>query len=203
MKITDRSFFEKDGITLAKSLLGKYLVHISNGIKLSGKIVETEAYMGGIDKGSHAYNYKKTKRNIVMYKDGGTAYIYLIYGMYNCMNVVASKEGNPEAVLIRAVQPVDGIDQMSKLRYNREVSSLKKKQLINIANGPGKLCIALDIDRKLNGSDLMFDDFYVDSAGCEKFEIASAKRINIDYAEEAKDYLWRFYIKGNPYVSVK
>lgn len=203
MKITDRSFFEKDGITLAKSLLGKSLVHISNGIKLSGRIVETEAYMGGIDKGSHAYNYKKTKRNIVMYNDGGIAYVYLIYGMYNCMNIVASKEGNPEAVLIRAIQPIDGIEYMAKLRYSSEISSLKKKQFINIANGPGKLCIALDIDRKLNGMDLMSDNFYVDSGECEKFEIASAKRINIDYAEEAKDYLWRFYIKGNSYVSVK
>lgn len=190
-----REFYCQDGNTLAKRLLGKILVHETEAGLTAGKIVETEAYMGEIDKAAHSYK-SKSGRTEIQYGQGGYAYIYLIYGMYYCMNVVANKEETPEVVLIRALEPVEGISLMEQRR--------KTDRLKNLCSGPGKLCQALGINKDCYGADLLGDYLYILS-GEEIAEenIAATPRINIDYAEEAKDFLWRYLIKENPFVSVK
>lgn len=202
MKKLERKFYKRDSIAISKELLGKYLVHEYDNVKLISKIVEVEAYMGVIDKAAHSYGGRRTKRTEVMYMEGGYAYVYQIYGMYYCMNVVTSEVDNPQAVLIRAIEPVEGIDIMSKNRYGIEYEKLSNYQKKNITNGPGKLCMAMNINKKLNGEDLCKNRLYI-LDNKEDFSIVSSKRINIDYAEEARDYLWRFYIEGNKYVSKK
>ncbi|PJI09038.1 MULTISPECIES: DNA-3-methyladenine glycosylase [Clostridium] len=197
-----REFYSRDTIAVAKELLGKILVHEINGVKTSGKIVETEAYRGIKDKGAHAYGGRRTPRNEALYGPAGYSYVYFIYGLYYCMNVVAMKEGIPEGVLIRAIEPVSGIETMSERRFKKPYSELNKYQLKNLTNGPSKLCSAMDIAREQNSMDLLGDELYIEDGDSGAFEIIEAKRVGIDYAEEAKDYLWRFYIKGNKYVSV-
>lgn len=200
----DIEFFRKDAITLARELLGKYLVRNCNGKKIITKIVETEAYMGIEDKAAHVFNDKKTERTKPLYEDGGTIYVYLIYGMYNCLNISANIEGIPQCVLIRAVEPVEGIDDISVNRYSKNYEELSSYQKKNITNGPGKLCKALNIDRNLNFKSILGDElFIIDNDILESIDIVESKRINIDYAEEAKDYLWRFYIRDNKYISKK
>jgi len=193
-------FYSRDTITVAKDLLGKLLVRNINGNKLIGKIVEVEAYLGPIDKACHSYNFKRTQRNEVMYGPPGIAYVYFIYGMYYCLNFVTEKEGIPCAVLIRALEPIEGLDTMALNRFGKTYSELTKSQRKNLTNGPGKLCRTFNIDKSLNGHSLLSDEIYV-LDNLEDFEIVADKRIGIDYAEEAKDYEWRFFIKGNPYVS--
>ncbi|MBZ4663795.1 MAG: DNA-3-methyladenine glycosylase [Caloramator sp.] len=199
----NRDFYKKDTLNVAKELLGKNIVRNINGHKLIGRIVETEAYIGPFDKAAHSYNNKKTQRNEVMFKDAGHAYIYFIYGMYYCFNIVTEDEGNPCAVLIRAIEPIDGIDYMCKLRYKKDLKEISKSQFKNLTNGPSKLCIALNLDKSLNGINLFSDALYVEDAGYNNFDIVETTRINIDYAEEARFYPWRFYIKDNPWVSQK
>ncbi|MCM8709478.1 DNA-3-methyladenine glycosylase [Clostridium sp. SYSU_GA19001] len=204
MKRLERDFYNKDGVTVAKELLGKYLVHVVEGEELIGKIVEVEAYMGPFDKAAHSFNNRRTERNEVMYGPPGFAYVYMIYGMYNCMNVVAEDIGKPQAILIRALEPVKGLEAMSKFRYGKEYYKLSKREKLGLTSGPGKLCKAFNIDRSVNGEDLCKEKLYIFKDEVEeKFEIITTKRINIDYAEEAKDYPWRFYIKDNSYVSKK
>lgn len=190
-------FYQRDTLTVAKELLGKLLVRKINGEELVCKIIETEAYLGADDKACHAYQNKRTSRTEAMFLPGGHAYVYLIYGMYNCLNVVSSKENRPEAVLIRAVEPLAGIDIMQQ---NRKV---KNNKLINLTNGPGKLCQALNIDRNLNGYNLVTGQelFIIEHFQPTAFEIIADRRINVDYAEEDALKPWRFYIKGNPFVS--
>lgn len=191
-----QDFFMDDAIEVAKKLLGKILVHETPEGITKCRIVETEAYMGVLDKGSHAYSGKITPRTSTLYEQGGVAYVYLIYGMYHCMNVVVNVKGLAQGVLIRALEPLEGIELMKKRR--------KMDKIKNLCNGPGKLCIAMDITKKENGVNLMSSSLFLEEdEKKEPFEIVSAKRINIDYAEEAKDFLWRFYIKDTPYVSVK
>ncbi|NLJ96497.1 MAG: DNA-3-methyladenine glycosylase [Clostridiales bacterium] len=203
MNKLNREFYNRDSIIVAKDLLGKLLVHKINGHEIITKIVETEAYMGVIDKAAHSYGGRRTPRVEVMYGGPGFAYVYLIYGMYNCFNIVTNEEAVPQAVLIRGVEPIEGIDIMTQNRYNKPYDLLSKNQVRGISNGPGKLCKALAIDRSLNGLDMCGNKLYVLEGVDEGFDIVAAKRIGIDYAEEAKDYLWRFYIKDNNYVSVK
>ena len=207
----NRDFFQQDAINLAKDILGKYLIREYDGKQIVSKIVETEAYMGVNDKAAHVYGDKKTDRTMPLYLDGGHIYVYLIYGMYYCLNISANKENIPECVLIRAIEPVKGIEEICENRYKKNYSNLSTYQKKNISNGPGKLCMALNIDKSLNfksilGNELYISDFYYEEGkkvfADDKFEIEIDKRINIDYAEEAKDYLWRFYIKDNKYVSV-
>ncbi|OCL25253.1 3-methyladenine DNA glycosylase [Orenia metallireducens] len=188
-------FYQRDGVNVAQDLLGKLLVRELDGQKIISKIVETEAYIGPEDKACHAYQNKRTKRTEVMFGRAGNAYIYLIYGMYNCLNIVTASVGKPEAVLIRAVEPIEGLDTIRKYRQ------IKSKKVEDLTNGPGKLCQALAIDKKLNGYDMTYGDklYVLDSN--YKLEVVKDKRINIDYAEEYKEKLWRFYIKGNPFVS--
>ncbi len=198
--IINRHFYNKDTTKVAQDLLGKILVHKHKGEVCSGKIVETEAYLGLNDKACHSYGGKITKRVESMYTKPGTAYVYLIYGMYHCMNVVTKEEEYPEAVLIRAIEPIEGLNIMSKRRFNTKYNKLKKKKVISLTNGPGKLCIAMNITRKNNEMDLCNSNLYIKDNKAI-FDIGVSKRINIDYAEEAKDYPLRFYIKDNPYIS--
>lgn len=202
MRKLEREFYNRDSVSTAKDLLGKFLVHKLNGEELIGKIVEVEAYMGPTDKAAHSYGNRRTDRNEVMYGPPGYAYVYIIYGMYNCMNVVVEQPGKPQAILIRALEPVKGLEAMAQFRYKKEYEELSKRQVLGLTSGPGKLCISLNIDRSHNGEDLCGDNIYIlEDDKKEEFEIAATPRINIDYAEEAKDFLWRFLIKGNPYVS--
>ncbi len=202
MKLND-NFYLENTETVARKLLGKILVHNINGNILKGKIVETEAYMGVTDKGAHSYGGRRTKRVEIMYGPPGRAYIYFIYGMYYCLNAVTQKEGIPEAVLIRALEPLEGHDIMALNKFNKEYKDLTSTQITNLTNGPGKLCMAMGIDKKLNGNMLSGDTFYIEEGNNDKFDIIKTKRIGIDYAEEAKDFLLRFYIKGSPFVSKK
>lgn len=200
--LLNEKVYELDAIELSKKLLGKYIVREYDKKKLVAKIVETEAYMGIEDKGSHSYNNKRTEKTEAMYLPPGYVYIYIIYGMYHCLNIVSKEVDNPQAVLIRAVEPIEGIDIMSMNRFGKEYEQLTTQQKKNITNGPGKLCKALNIDKSLNKVKLNIAGISIYD-GDKDFEIVESKRINIDYAEEAKDYLWRFYINGNKYISKK
>ena len=188
----DYDFYRRDALIVAKDLIGKYLVRKINGHKLIAMITETEAYKSN-DKACHGYNYKLTPRTSTIFKAGGIAYVYFTYGMYHCFNVVTDKEGEPSAVLIRGIEPIEDMEYMSLLRYNRPLEELTKYQLKNFSNGPGKLCMAYSITRELNGEDLKGDTLYI-TEGQNITDIKAGKRIGIDYAEEAKDYLWRFYL---------
>ncbi|MDN5304986.1 MAG: DNA-3-methyladenine glycosylase [Fusobacteriaceae bacterium] len=196
--ILDRKYFQNNALFLAKDLLGKILVRQVYGKEILCKIVETEAYIGPEDKACHAYNNKRTDRTEAMFLEGGYAYVYMIYGMYNCLNIVVNKKDKPEAVLIRAVEPLNELEYLKKNR------NIKSKKIVDLTNGPGKLCKALKIDKKLNKYDLCKNKklFILDNND-KNFDIIESKRINIDYAEEYKDKLWRFYIKDNKFVSKK
>ncbi len=188
-------FYQRDTLTVAKELLGCRIVHIKDGVKLEVRITETEAYCGITDKACHSYGNRQTKRTEAMYKPGGFAYVYIIYGMYNCLNAVSERQGSPCAVLIRGGEPVGDKNTLSLMRYKKPYKDLSTYQLKNFTNGPGKLCLALNIDRSMNGIDLTGDTLYIEQDLTIPSEnIKSGKRINIDYAEEAKDLPWRFYL---------
>lgn len=204
MRKLERIFYNRDSVKVAKDLLGKYLVHEVNNTKLIAKLVEVEAYRGPADKAAHSYNNRRTERTEVMFGPAGFAYVFLIYGMYKCMNIVTSEVNQPQAVLIRAVEPMDGLEIMSEFRYKKHFEELNKGAIKGLTNGPGKLCDAMGITREHNGFDLCGDKLYLlEDEEPEKIEIVTTKRINIDYAEEAIDFPWRFYIKCNQYVSKK
>jgi len=189
-----RRFFNRDTKQVANDLIGRYLVRETEKGEMIGKITEVEAYLGPKDKGCHSYDYKKTERTKIMYKIPGTHYIYLIYGMYHCLNVVTEEENMPCAVLIRELYPIDGIDLMKK---NRQIKIGKNYK--NLVDGPGKLCMALDITKhKFNGKDSCKSDsqlYYTKGQSIDTNHIESLKRIGIDYAEEDKDRLLRFRLK--------
>ncbi|MDR2043288.1 MAG: DNA-3-methyladenine glycosylase [Clostridium sp.] len=247
-----REFFTRDGLAVARELLGKILVHETPLGTVRGIITETESYMGETDKASHAYGGKRTRRTEPMYHIGGTSYVYLIYGMYDCMNIAAMTEGIPQAVLIRGAEPADGLSakRMEILRLRRakrrggklatetalpegilpgnvlpEESSPKgilpdgssAKSILpgrhfpeesspeepsrlrvpkHLADGPGKLCIAMGITREDNDRDLVTSpDFYVtEGIPVLPGRIRTGKRIGVDYAQEAAEYPWRFFL---------
>ncbi len=190
-----RDFYGRDTIAVAKELLGKVLVRETPAGRSSVRIVETEAYCGPHDKACHA-SKGMTDRNRVMFGAPGHAYVYFIYGMYHCLNFVTERDGYPAAVLVRACEPLEGVEAMWGLRK-------KAKKLTDLTSGPGRLCMALDIDRSLNGLDLCKKGpLYVED-GDDVHDIVSGKRIGVDYAGEYKDKPWRFYIKNSPFVSVK
>lgn len=193
-----RGFYERDGITVARELIGKVLVHETKDGIIKGRIVESEAYMGEKDAAAHSYKKRSPNgRTNIQYGEGGHAYVYLIYGMYCCFNVVANGKDIPECVLIRALEPVDGIETMKK---NRKTDKEK-----NLCSGPGKLCQAMEIDRECYGMDLCGEVLYIEDWGedCPEDMIEQSPRINIDYAGEAAEYPWRFTKKDSPYLSVK
>ena len=202
--IIDKEFYNRSAIDVANDLLGKVLVREVDGRILKGKIVETESYIGAIDKACHAYNGRRTKRTEVLYSDCGVAYVYFIYGLYHCFNVVTNEKDVAEAVLIRAIEPLNEFDYISRVRYKKQFKELSKTQIKNLTNGPSKLCLAYLIDKDLNGDKLYEQGkIYLEESEENDFEIVKTKRIGIDYAEEAKDFLWRFYIKDNDLVLKK
>ena len=202
--IIDKEFYNRSAIDVANDLLGKVLVREVDGRILKGKIVETESYIGAIDKACHAYNGRRTKRTEILYSDCGVAYVYFIYGLYLCFNVVTNEKDVAEAVLIRAIEPLNEFDYISQVRYKKQFKELSKTQIKNLTNGPSKLCLAYLIDKDLNGDKLYEQGkIYLEESEENDFEIVKTKRIGIDYAEEAKDFLWRFYIKDNDFVSKK
>lgn len=202
--IISKEFYNRSALDVAQDLLGKVLVREVDGKILKGKIVETEAYIGAIDKACHAYNGRRTKRTEILYEDAGVSYIYFIYGLYHCFNVVTNKKDVAEAVLIRALEPINEFDYISKIRYDKKYDQLTKTQLKNLTNGPSKLCLAYLLNKDLNAVKLYEKGaVYITDGNSENFEIVESMRIGIDYAEEAKDFLWRFYIKDNKYVSKK
>jgi len=199
-KLFPREWYTRDVVTLSRELLGKIIVRRDGDKVIKARIVEAEAYAGIPDKACHAYNGKKTDRNKAMYLEGGHVYVYSIYGNNNCLNITASKEGDPSATLIRAVEITDGLDVAKK---NREVKNLSKNGK-ELTNGPGKMCGAMNIDKSFNGHDVTKPgSLYIIDDDTHKFEVSTTKRINIDYAEEYVHKPWRFCIRNNVFVSVK
>ncbi len=190
-----RTFYDRDTVRVARDLLGQLLVRmLPGGEALVCRITETEAYVGRMDKACHAYGYKRTPRTETLFAPPGTAYIYLIYGMYHCLNFVTEPEGEPSAVLIRGAKPVQNGDIIAKNRFGRKMDELTSYQKKNFLNGPGKLCKGLRLTRAENGLDLTDRDsgLYV-CPGPAPAEIFVGKRVGIDYAQEARDFPWRFW----------
>lgn len=187
-------FFERETLEVARDLLGRRLVRVIDGHRLSGLIVEAEAYIGESDLACHAAR-GRTPRTEVMYGPAGRAYVYFIYGMYHCLNVVTEKENFPAAVLIRALEPLEGLDIMSRFRPGRKPHEL--------ANGPGKLCLALQIDRRLNGIDLVRStELFLETGSPPRPDcIVASPRIGINIPGQACEVPWRYHIHGNPFVS--
>jgi DNA-3-methyladenine glycosylase len=197
MKKLDTSFYLRPNVLkIANELLGKILVTNWNGIITSGRIVECEAYNGIIDKASHAAGGRRTARNEIMYGMGGFSYVYLCYGIHHLFNVVTNLEDTPHAILIRALEPMEGIGEML-LRTG------KKKLDNTLTRGPGNVSKALGIYTKHNGIFLSDEKLYIadDGKKYKKSEIIASPRIGVDYAGEDAKLLYRFYVKGNPYVS--
>lgn len=189
-----RDFFDRDTLTVARDLLGKYLVRRVDGDLLSGRIVETEAYIGAIDRACHAYGGRRTPRTETLYAPPGTAYVYLIYGMYHCLNFVTEGEGVAAAVLLRGLEPAEGAERMAWNRFGWGLSELTPYQRKHFLNGPGKVCRALDVTRALNGASLTGDALFLWDAGEAAGEIHTGRRIGVDYAREAAGFPWRFWL---------
>ena len=189
-------FFARDTLTVARELLGMHLVRMVDGKTVTVRITETEAYIGRMDKACHAYGYKCTPRTETLYAQPGTVYIYLIYGMYHCLNFVTEAEGEPAAVLIRGAEPVSPVDRntLSLIRFGHSYEDLSSYQRKNFLNGPGKLCKGLSLTRTQNGIPLDGEQLYLTDPHDPPQNIKVGKRIGIDYAEEAVDFPWRFYL---------
>ncbi len=191
-----REFYTRSNVvTVARDLLGKLLVvPAPDGTRVSGMIVEAEAYRGPQDRAAHSYGGRRTRRTETMYQVGGTAYIFFIYGMYYQFNVVTNVEEKPHAILIRALEPTEGIEVMRQRRHGQADRSL--------TNGPGKLCIAMGIDRSFDRADLVGNKVWIEEREqVSRSQVASGPRVGIDYAEGWVDKPWRFWIKGNRFVS--
>jgi DNA-3-methyladenine glycosylase len=199
MRKLQKSFYERDDVLkIAQELLGKVLVTSFDGLYTSARIVETEAYAGVIDKASHAWNGRRTNRTEIMYAHGGTAYVYLCYGIHHLFNVVTNKTDIPHAILIRAAEPVEGTGIMLK-RTN------KKKADFTLTKGPGNVAKALGIFTKHSGLSLLNDKIYIADDGFKvnKSMIIATPRIGVDYAGDHAELLYRFIIKDSKYVSGK
>lgn len=193
-----RSFFARDTLTVARDLLGRRLVRVLGGERLSGTIVETEAYIGQEDDASHA-SPGLTRRNASMYAKPGTAYVYLIYGMYHCFNIVTEPEGFPAAVLIRALEPLEGLELMRQYR-----GRVGARDVTKLTSGPGRLCQALAIDRGQDGADLCSPKavvFVEEGSSVEERSVSRSPRVNVSGDETAVNVPWRLYVEGNPHVS--
>lgn len=182
MRVLPRTFYNRDAETVARALLGKLLVRVEDSVERVGRIVEAEAYLGPHDLAAHS-SKGRTPRTEVMFGPPGHAYVYIIYGMHHCLNAVSEAEGRASAVLIRALEPIANIQGGT--------------------NGPGRLCRALNIDRRLNGHDLTTGELYFAEPDppANPFEIVATTRVGVDYAGEWATKPLRFYIRGNPYVS--
>lgn len=193
------SFYRRDPVSLARALLGQRLVRMLDGQRLSGTIVETEAYLGAEDRAAHTFGGRRTTRNASMWLAGGHAYVYFIYGMHFCLNVVAGEADDPVAVLVRAIEPVEGIETMRANRGNRVT---RPQQL---CSGPAKLCMALRIGRELDGVDLTrSNDLFIEGSArrhISEDQIVASARIGVDYAGDWAQKPLRFHLRDHPHVS--
>ncbi len=199
MKKLPKDFYRRENVLqIAKELLGKVLVTKWNGILTSGRIVEVEAYHGIIDRASHAYRGRRTARNEIMYADGGVAYVYLCYGIHHLFNVVTQGKDIPHAILVRAIEPINGVKEMLK-------RTGKKKPDDSLTRGPGNVSKALGIQVAVSGYSLAGKELFIadDGFAYTKKDIAVSARVGVDYAAEDASLPYRFYIKGNPFVSGK
>ncbi len=196
MKLPESFYTHGNVVQISRDLLGKYLFTSIKGITTGGYIVETEAYNGIVDRASHAFGNRNTPRTSVMFRHGGIAYVYLCYGIHEMFNIVTSVEGEPHAILIRAIEPTEGIDEML---LRRNMSILKP----NITSGPGSVAKALGISRVMNAISLQSDSLWLEDRGLafKDEEVAAVPRVGVDYAGEDALLLYRFYVKGNKYVS--
>ncbi|MFA5576462.1 MAG: DNA-3-methyladenine glycosylase [Tissierellaceae bacterium] len=203
MRLT-REFFERNTVLVARDLLNKILVYKDGDTIIRGKIVETEAYIGAKDQGAH-FHKGLTERTRIIDEVGGHIYIYTIYGIYLLFNIVAEEKGSHGAVLLRAVEPLEGIEKMYLNRYKESHDNPQKREIVNLTNGPAKFVMAYGITKELYGADVVTDPriWVEDGPKLSTEDIVRSKRINIDYAEMGRDYLLRFYIKNNPFVSKK
>ncbi len=185
-------------VQISKDLLGKYLVSFADGLYTAGMITETEAYSGQNDKACHAHLNRRTERTEIMYHQGGLAYVYLCYGLHSLFNIVTNQSGNADAVLIRAIEPTEGIETMMQRRGQSKLSP-------KLTAGPGVMSKAMGINTSYYGTNLQGDTLWVEDRGIlvPEEEIIACPRIGVDYAGEDALLPWRFYIKGNPYVSKK
>lgn len=197
--ICDKKFYLKNTVQIARELLGKNIIRNINGKKLKAKIVETEAYLGKKDKASHSYENNKSENNRFLYEEGGIVYIYIIYGIYYCLNIVTGEKNVPQSVFIRAAEPLKGLELMKKLRKK------KVKKIKELTNGPAKLCQSLNLDKSFNGKKVYNPNssLYISSSKYtnNNYKIKKAKRINVDYAKEDSDKKWRFYIANSKFCS--
>ncbi len=196
MEILGRDFYRRDTLTVAQDLLGCVLVRELEGERLVGRITETEAYIGRCDKACHAYGYRRTPRTETLFARPGTAYLYLIYGMYTCLNLVTEAPGEPAAVLIRGLEPLAGAETMAALRFGCPLDRLTAYQRRNFLNGPGKVCKAISLDRSMDGHDLLTPPLYLLPRQGPVGEIRHGPRVGIDYAQEARDFPWRFWLEA-------
>lgn len=189
----NRGFYRRDPVTLAQALLGQILVRrLEDGRELAGKIVEVEAYLGIEDRAAHSFGGRRTQRNASMWGEAGLAYVYFTYGMHWCLNVVADREEVPTAVLLRALEPIHGLEEMRRRRSGRP----------DLCSGPAKLTQALGIDRKLDGVDLVeSDELYIVRGTRSRGRIGRSPRIGVAYAKEWAGRQLRFFLAGNPHVS--
>jgi DNA-3-methyladenine glycosylase len=191
-----RKFYKRPVITVAKELLGKLLIKKEGSNYIIARIIEVEAYDGNIDEASHSYK-GKTKRNKVMFNEGGYFYVYFTYGAHYCCNVVTGEEDHGAAVLIRAVEPINGINKMIKRRFNRKLKN--DKEIFNLTSGPGKVAQAFGFNLRHSGYDLTGDKiFIINQPKLKKSKIGISKRIGITKSAE---FPWRFFEIGNPYLS--
>lgn len=203
-KILKNDFFKRDTVEVAKSLIGKKIIRNISGNFFCAKIVETEAYLGLEDRACHSYGGRITDRNKTLYLPGGHIYVYLIYGMYDLLNIVTRDEDHPEAVLIRGVEPLENLDGISKNRFGKAYEELSTYQRKNLSNGPGKLSMAIGINRSLNGKVLSKNYLYIgEGEEVPEKDLVITKRIGIDYAGEDANLPLRFCLRDNPYVSKK
>ena len=195
-QVLPRKFYIRPVLTVAKDLLGKVLIRQTDKIFFAGRIVEVEAYDGNIDEAAHTFK-GKTKRNEVMFNEGGYLYVYFTYGAHYCCNVVTGKKDHGSAVLIRAIEPLGGIDEMIKNRFGRKLKN--DKEIFNLTSGPGKVCKAFGINREHSGLDLTGSQFFIiDQPKVEKNRVGISKRIGIT---KSVNLPWRFFEIGNPYLS--
>ena len=196
MKLPASYYQSQDVVALSRDLIGKYFFTYIDGVITGGQIVETEAYCGITDKASHAFGNRKTPRTQTMFMDGGIAYVYLCYGIHEMFNIVTSVAGEPHAILIRAIEPTEGLEMMM---LRRNMTMLKP----NITAGPGSVAKAMGISRAINAYDLTGDTIWVEDRGLIVADdlIAAVPRVGVSYAAEDALLPYRFYIKGNKYVS--
>lgn len=199
MQKLDNTFYNRaDVVAIARELLGKVMVTHFDGLLTTGRIVETEAYAGVTDRASHSFGGRRTNRTEIMYGAGGTAYVYLCYGIHHLFNVVTNLQDIPHAILVRGVEPLQGIDTMLK-------RTGKKKADHTLTRGPGNVSKALGIFTHHTGADLMSDEMYIGDDGFKlsRKDIIATPRIGVDYAGEDAKLPYRFIVKDNPYVSGK